>query len=1154
VTPARSRIRRALAVAVVGVLGVSGALVATTAAQAVPDAPVIFGPLDSTINLLTVEVDPAPSALEQTVTVSWQLQETGAVGVGCQVVIPADTLDGTTFPCDAVVPDGQYGFYDLVAVSTDVDGDSPPSNTITSVRYGEAATPSSLELGPPLNVPDFPIRIGTLEPAISGTAPALGTVEVLGYRSDLGVGTESSLCLVGVPTSGAFSCPATFPSYGIWEVRVIAQDVEGGFAVEPEAVESTLRLEVFPPTPTTAVSTSFSGIGIDLTGLPGSNVGAELVRDAYVAPTGGGFCPAAWDGNPAGPPADGPSISCSFTGVTPGVHLVRSTQFLNGAVGLTRDDVVYVAAVPTLTVEPVPGGAAFSGTVDTLAGDLTASGTRLAGLTVEVRDGASATLCGGEVDLATGAWSCDGQVGPGDNSFTAYAVAQGFEDDPNAAGAVNGSYGTGASLSPAVDATIPPGVTPPAPTMTYGLGPASIDVTAQGLENSAVGVRLYQVDVISGEGYQYGEAVASCGLIIEGGGEGGGPGSIATAPSLVDDCLFSNLAPGIWNIYSSQNYYFEQSEYRDHYVLIPPSPTLAATRAGIGQVTASGTGEPGYRVQVRQLGGAGSCTAVVDTGGDWSCAVSGVPGDTLLRAQQQSQGFEATPPVYFGLIESYDGYSALTPTVFVAAAPAPQSPAAPPVAAPSPLPWVLEGYDGSPLTPGQQLSLTATGLPVGTVVVVEIRSTPQVLGTTVVGDTGVFALDVVVPDDLEPGQHTLVAIATPPGGVESPVAIPVTVLEPVQPIDEAPPAEEPEAAETDDGSSGAGGAGGAGDRSQPATPSAISDSIPTIERIFAAPLTIIVSGGLALAILLLVAFPAELLNSTLASNTRRLGRWYAAIESGIERATDWFASVTRTRALAAALLVVLTSLIFGFVDPEYGFDPVSVRMTVSLAIGLFIVTYVSSWISGAIIRRVWSIETRVSLQPAALGFAVIGVVVARILEFSPGFLIGLVIGLDLVTRVGAPHRVRAILTNIGVIVGLAVVSWVGFSILSAVMTGEPTMVGLLISDALVATTAEGLTAALAALLPLGFLDGHEVFRRSKLLWAGAFAAVATVFSLIVLPTAAGETDDVADVGFWMLIMVIFAVVTLTLWAILHFTGRGDSDDDELVEQSVGASR
>jgi hypothetical protein len=294
---------------------------------------------------------------------------------------------------------------------------------------------------------------------------------------------------------------------------------------------------------------------------------------------------------------------------------------------------------------------------------------------------------------------------------------------------------------------------------------------------------------------------------------------------------------------------------------------------------------------------------------------------------------------------------------------------------------------------------------------------------------------------------------------------------------------------------------------------------------------------------LLVAFPAELLNSTLASNTRRIGRWYAAIDAWVDRATDWFAAVTRTRALAAAVLVVATSLIFGFIDPNYGFDPVSLRMTFSLAIGLFIVTYVSAWISGAIITRVWDIETRISLQPAALVFAVLGVIVARLLEFSPGFLIGLVIGLDLLTRVGAPHRVRATLTNIGVIVGLAVFAWVGFSIMSALATGEPTVMGLLISDALVATTSEGLTAALAALMPLGFLQGHEIFRHSKRLWAATFTVVGTIFALIVLPTAGTGPGDAAQLGFWVLVMAGFAVVTLSLWAILHFTGERETDDE-----------
>ena len=626
---------------------------------------------------------------------------------------------------------------------------------------------------------------------------------------------------------------------------------------------------------------------------------------------------------------------------------------------------------------------------------------------------------------------------------------------------------------------------PPPPSAAITPRNARIGVSASGAALTSLATELYLVTEIPADVSFFGPLRDEC---------------IAAGDPPTLGCDFTGLEPGIWNVYTTQSTGGEGeggTYLIDDYVRIPAAPTLAAAVTPERTVRLSGTGESGFRVIVQSAGGNQACTAIVGVTGAWQCTVDPGPGPATYRALQQSVGFVADPDSVLEGARSFDGFSALTPSRSVTVPPAPTAPpAAPPaptITTPTPLPWVLEGYDGSPLTPGQALSLSAIGLPVGTVV-----------------------------DDGEAG-----AVDDPATDTGS-----------------------------EDGGATSGGAAAPGERANAASPSAISNSIPTIDRIFRTPLLPVLSGGLALAILLLVAFPAELLNSTLASNTRRPGRWYAAIENGVDRATDWFVSVTRTRALAAAVLVVLTSLFFGFVDPDCGFDPVSVRMTVSLAIGLFIVTYVSSWISGAIIRRVWQIETRVSLQPAALVFAVIGVIVARVLEFSPGFLTGLPHrsrhrsrpG----TRVGAPHRVRAILTNIGVIVGLSVLAWVGFSIISAVMTGEPTAVGLLVSDALVATTAEGLTAAPAALLPLGFLDGHGVFRRSKLLGAGSFAAVATVFSLIVLPTAADETGEVADVGFWMLVMVTFAVVTLTLWAILHFTGGSDSDDEPVDQPAVAA--
>jgi hypothetical protein len=796
------------------------------------------------------------------------------------------------------------------------------------------------------------------------------------------------------------------------------------------------------------------------------------------------------------------TYSCDITVAGPGRYELTATSYDAFDAEQIPSPVSNAVTVTVGGTAPALLGYSESGTAwSSVSPALSGTGPAFGTVEVEIlASEGSTTYCVVEVPVS-GQWSCSPTGNPfwtwGDVEFRAY-----------------GYDVTGASTA---DDQIVGEFVPPAPTSGLTLGPARVSFTAQGSPDTFFQTRVYRA-VLNGEG-------SSFTLREECSAEGQPP---------VIECSVTGLPAGIWNFYTVQDFDERYFSNLDEYVRIPSTPTdFAATVLADQQVRFSGEGQPGFRAIVRDADGGGVCSATVSQSGAWQCVVSLPVGTQSFRALQQSVGFD-TADFFVSSDRSLNGFSAYTSsrTVTIAA----PVPPAPPVVEPTPLPWVLEGYDGQPLTPGQQLSLTASGLPVGT-------------------ETGAFALDVVVPADLEPGEHTLVAIATPPEGVASPVSIPVSVLaapaiDPAKETVDSIAPEKSDAAVSGDG----GSTGGASDRSDPAAPSVISDSIPTIDRIVRTPLLAIAAGGIALAILLLVAFPAELLNSTLASNSRRLGRWYAAIENRVERATEWFAAVTRTRALAAAVLVVLTALIFGFVDPEYGFDAVSVRMTLSLAIGLFIVTYGASWISGVIIQRVWSIPTRVSLQPAALVFAVVGVIVARLLEFSPGFLIGLVIGLDLLTRVGAPHRVRATLTNIGVIVGLALLAWAGFSIMAALSSGDPTVVGLLVSDALVATTAEGLTAALAALMPLGFLQGHEIFRRSKPLWAAVFAGVAALFALIVLPTAAGEQGEVADIGFWMLVMVIFAIVALSLWALLHFTDRDRGDDDAPLEPQEAATR
>lgn len=1128
--PAR-RVRRALSVVLIASMAGVGAIAATSAAHAVPAAPIIQA-LDDTQGFFSVTVEPAPHPLSQTVNVYLRPVATGVETLGCTVVVPANTPAGDLFPCSVTVPSGAYGLYDLFAIATDVDGDSAPSNTLSSLRYGGAADPGSIVLGFPLDGPGDPIDFSSQGGGIivTGQGPALGSADLFGYLASSGPGTEQYLGGSSVDETGYFSVLATLPSYGVWELRVLVTDVEGTSIDEPLG-GATVSLLVFPGQPNLSITPLEGALDVTIDGFSTSTVGASLTIDPFTGGSEARACPASWDAVIDNASTEGPSVSCTFTLVPPGVHRLESVQWADGVTGEMRTDLVYIPETPTLTVEAIPGGAIYSGTVDRLTSALAASGTQITDNQVEVIDSTDNVRCFSAVDPVTGSWSCWTPEPAGDQTFVAVARSFGFADDPNSAGSVDAYQGGLSARSLPAALTIPPAIIPPPPTMTYRLGAASIDVQASGIPNSSVAIRLYQVEEVPGEGYMYGSPVSECGLPEPGDGVGFPLGLAPTAPSFVDNCSFTGLAPGIWNVFSWQNLYFETSQNRDHYVMIPAAPTMSATITSDSRVVVSGQGTPGYRVLVREVDGSAGCSATVTGSGAWNCSVSGATGQVSLRAQQQSQGFIATPPIGFGAVESFDGYSAFTASVSVVVPPRP-------TVSVGPLSWTLNGYNGGPLEPGQVLDLSADGLPPQTEVVVEIRSTPQVLGSTIADDQGTMALTVTIPTDLEAGDHTRVATATPPGGVPSVVSIPVEVVSGAPEESTVPD----EAQQADSEAVAASGAGGA-DRSDPAAPSILTDSIPTIQRVFNDPWVAAASGGLALAILLLVAFPAELLNSTLSRNTGRLGRWVVALEERADRVTEWFAQVSRTRALAAALLVAITSLIFGFVDPQFGFDFVSVRSTLSLAVGLFVITYVAAWISGAIASRVWNVETKISLEPVALLFAVVGVIVARLLEFSPGFLIGLVIGLDLVSRVGAAVRARVIVINTGVVVALAVGAWVGYSVLTAMSTSEPGWFELFIHDALVATTAEGLTAALASLLPLGFLAGHDVFRHSKPLWGGTFLVVAALFALIVLPTAQGATASVEDMTFWIIVMAGFAVVTLAIWAVLHFTGQRESDDE-----------
>jgi len=228
---------------------------------------------------------------------------------------------------------------------------------------------------------------------------------------------------------------------------------------------------------------------------------------------------------------------------------------------------------------------------------------------------------------------------------------------------------------------------------------------------------------------------------------------------------------------------------------------------------------------------------------------------------------------------------------------------------------------------------------------------------------------------------------------------------------------------------------------------------------------------------------------------------------------------------------------------------VSLRLVLSLATALFLITYGTGWATRMILRRGWRADSRIAVHPWVALLAVVAVVFARLLDFSPGFLIGVVIGVELIR---ASHRAElaGVLVRIGLVLGLAIVGWLGFSLMTSF--GEPEgFWPAMLEETLIALTAEGLIAILVAALPLRFLEGRELWMTSKPLWAGTFFVIALAFSLLVLPTVAHHIS-IGDVGIWSLALLLFAASAVTVWAVFARIERRERATAERTEARVDA--
>ena len=318
-------------------------------------------------------------------------------------------------------------------------------------------------------------------------------------------------------------------------------------------------------------------------------------------------------------------------------------------------------------------------------------------------------------------------------------------------------------------------------------------------------------------------------------------------------------------------------------------------------------------------------------------------------------------------------------------------------------------------------------------------------------------------------------------------------------------------------------------------PSVLS-TLHTIAEAVPTPTQTAVLCGASVFLMLIVGYPGALLNGVIGSRYDALKQKLLARRAKKDpdagpprRAPGW---LVWPGFFAAAL-------IGSFVDPNFGFNWMSARLLVT-AFWAFVLLNLAGWTFVRLVMKRLQPDANpyIKFRWGSLVLVALAVLIARLLQFEPGIIFGLVAGLAFGISLAASRDAQVILLGSGFALAIALIGWVGYSLLAPVSVANPgELWAVFFTEFFSGITVEGISALPLALLPLVALDGAALFAWKKWVWAVSYVVGLAAFMLVLLtiPAAWGEVQG--DFLRWVLLFVSFAVIAVAVWGINAFIER-----------------
>jgi hypothetical protein len=286
------------------------------------------------------------------------------------------------------------------------------------------------------------------------------------------------------------------------------------------------------------------------------------------------------------------------------------------------------------------------------------------------------------------------------------------------------------------------------------------------------------------------------------------------------------------------------------------------------------------------------------------------------------------------------------------------------------------------------------------------------------------------------------------------------------------------------------------------------------------------SAALALLIVLLMPFPAQLFNSTLEAHYDEVRGWFPRIRLPFARGEFW------KSAPGVGLFLAASALLYALLDPGLALEAESAAEVVGIGLGILVTAFAFE-IPSLIAHRRLGDRWRLQVLPGTIVVGIVCVVISRVTGFLPGYVYGLILGLSFARELPERDEGRGTALAGVLMLGVAVLAWFALSALGSEGGGVLAIAARTILAAVVVGGLEGVVFGLA---PLRFLQGEVLWAWNRIAWGVVFGLGVFAFAHILINPQSGYLSDSSRTPLLTILglFIGFGIVSVAFWAYFRY--------------------